>query len=344
MSTDLATRTAQDSLGLGFSASASADQMKAALEWCKIVTSSGIVPKGYAGKPNDLFVAACFGARHGIDPLESANSIAVINGRPTMWGDMVLALVNRSSEFESIAERDPAECESKGEGRCEVKRKGREPIVRTFSVAQAQKAGLWTKDSPWKYYPGRMLQMRARSYALRDCFPDVLKGLRIRELETEDTRDVEVTVVEGPHRAEPLKPGDADRLLQGVGVSATPSASAPTRASASGTPPAAESNGSAKVRGILIQVGMKTGEKNGKPWKRHWVKLDNDWLGSTFSDTIGAELQALDKKQIEITYSVKGDFNTIESVSEVKAPSEHHDGSDGSVPASMFDDEAGTQG
>ena len=41
----------------------------------------------------------------------------------------------------------------------------------------AKRAGLWTKAGPWQTYPRRMLQMRARSFALRDAFPDVLKGL-----------------------------------------------------------------------------------------------------------------------------------------------------------------------
>jgi hypothetical protein len=46
-----------------------------------------------------------------------------------------------------------------------------------FSVVDAKRAGLFTKAGPWQTYPRRMLQMRARSFALRDAFPNVLKGL-----------------------------------------------------------------------------------------------------------------------------------------------------------------------
>jgi hypothetical protein len=46
-----------------------------------------------------------------------------------------------------------------------------------FSVADAKRAGLWGKSGPWTQYPRRMLQLRARGFALRDAFPDVLKGL-----------------------------------------------------------------------------------------------------------------------------------------------------------------------
>ncbi len=41
----------------------------------------------------------------------------------------------------------------------------------------AKRAGLWGKGGPWTAYPKRMLQMRARGFALRDAFPDVLKGM-----------------------------------------------------------------------------------------------------------------------------------------------------------------------
>jgi len=61
---------------------------------------------------------------------------------------------------------------------CEAKRKGYPTAtVVQFSVADAKRAGLWGKAGPWTQYPRRMLQLRARGFALRDGFPDVLKGL-----------------------------------------------------------------------------------------------------------------------------------------------------------------------
>jgi hypothetical protein len=58
-----------------------------------------------------------------------------------------------------------------------AKRKNRKPVVAKFSVEDAKRAGLWGKQGPWSAYPKRMMQMRARGFALRDAFPDVLKGL-----------------------------------------------------------------------------------------------------------------------------------------------------------------------
>ena len=44
-------------------------------------------------------------------------------------------------------------------------------------MADAKRAGLAGKSGPWTQYPRRMLQMRARGFALRDAFPDLLRGL-----------------------------------------------------------------------------------------------------------------------------------------------------------------------
>jgi hypothetical protein len=60
---------------------------------------------------------------------------------------------------------------------CVAKRKNRTEVISKYSVEDAKRAGLWNKQGPWTQYPKRMLQMRARGFALRDAFPDVLKGL-----------------------------------------------------------------------------------------------------------------------------------------------------------------------
>jgi hypothetical protein len=60
-------------------------------------------------------------------------------------------------------------------------RRGQPPERRTFSVADAKRAKLWFKAGPWTTYPDRMLQMRARGFAIRDTFPDALRGVIIAE-------------------------------------------------------------------------------------------------------------------------------------------------------------------
>ena len=54
-----------------------------------------------------------------------------------------------------------------------------------FDLNKAKKAGLLGKAGVWTQYPERMMQLRARAFALRNRFPDALKGIKSRE-EVED--------------------------------------------------------------------------------------------------------------------------------------------------------------
>jgi hypothetical protein len=117
------------------------------------------------------------GSEVGLSPMQSLQSIAVINGRPTIWGDAALALVQSSPVCEYVREY------TEGDGEqlvavCEAKRRGYPtPTTVRFSVADAKKAGLWGKAGPWQNYPARMLTLRARGFALRNAFADALRGL-----------------------------------------------------------------------------------------------------------------------------------------------------------------------
>ena len=67
-------------------------------------------------------------------------------------------------------------------------------MVKTFSYEDAKRAGLWGKQGPWTQYPQRMAQMRARSWAVRDAFPDLLRGISVYE-EQQDCIEKTVTPV-----------------------------------------------------------------------------------------------------------------------------------------------------
>jgi hypothetical protein len=146
---------------------------------------SGMVPKDYIGKPDAICIAVQMGSELGLAPMQAVQNIAVINGRPAIWGDALPALCRASPVCRSIREWH----EGDGDAAiyyCEAVRKDDPTPVRgKFSVDNAKKAGLWGK-SIWGQYPERMLQMRARGFALRDAFPDVLKGL----MTVEEARDI----------------------------------------------------------------------------------------------------------------------------------------------------------
>lgn len=166
-------------------------------EFVKTIADAGMCPKNHCGadgKPNlaSMKAAIIFGDTLGVGPLASLRNVSVINGMPCVWGDLALSLVKVHPQFVDVIEE-----EIEGGWRCTVKRRGKKDVVRSFTVAEAKKAGLWEaqnvsdnrrKYSPWVKYPSRMLQMRARGFALRDQFPDAFSGVGI----TEEYIDIEV--------------------------------------------------------------------------------------------------------------------------------------------------------
>ncbi|WP_219061048.1 recombinase RecT [Pseudomonas sp. UMAB-08] len=175
-----------------------------ALRFADILATSTIVPKDFIGNPGNILVAVQWGMELGLQPMQAMQSIAVINGRPSLWGDAVIALVRSSPLCEYVTETDDGETAT-----CTVKRRGDDETFRTFSMNDAKLAGLLDKAGPWKQYPKRMRQMRARSFALRDVFPDVLRGMAVAE----EQQDMEVDITPGADKSskaakasEPKKP------------------------------------------------------------------------------------------------------------------------------------------
>lgn len=151
--------------------------MGEAVQFSEMLASSSMIPKQYQGKPNDVLVCVQWGYEMGLAPMQALQNIAVINGKPSVYGDAALALVQNSPVCEDIEESIEDEGTPNPVAVCVAKRKNRKPVTARFSVEDAKRANLWGKQGPWTQYPKRMLQMRARGFALRDAFPDVLKGL-----------------------------------------------------------------------------------------------------------------------------------------------------------------------
>lgn len=178
------------------------------------LSKSELVPKDMIGKPANILIALMFGNELGLSPAQTLTSVFVVNGRPTLFGDAVMGKIKASDVYESSKDEFD---EKTMTATFSVKRKGEDWLVRSFSKVDAEKAGLWGKAGPWSSYPKRMLFQRARAFAARDAFPDILRGLRITE-EERDIIDVTASVsesVEMPRRASeamavaPAVPGTA---------------------------------------------------------------------------------------------------------------------------------------
>lgn len=151
--------------------------------FAQIALDSKWVPSDMTTVP-DAFMAIQYGAELGLSPMVSLKQIAIINGRPSVWGDVMLALCHYSGLFdeEAFEEWYSGTCPNDDfTAHCRVKRKGAaKPRESSFSVADAKRAKLWAKKT-YQEYPQRMLLYRARAFTLRDAFTDVLQGLYSKE-------------------------------------------------------------------------------------------------------------------------------------------------------------------
>lgn len=180
--------------------------MDQAMRLADMLANSGMVPKQYINNPQGTLVAMMMGNEIGLNPLQSLQNIAVINGKPSIYADALLALVQNHPKFGGHEEAFDDQTMT---AYCTVWRKGDEKKhTVSFSQADAAQAGLWDKAGPWKQYPKRMLMWRARGFALRDKFADALGGL----ITVEEARDIPEQDMgmaqryEAPKQQEPARP------------------------------------------------------------------------------------------------------------------------------------------
>ncbi len=162
--------------------------MTEAMGLAKLLANSDFVPKDFKGKPGNCFLAMQMGAELGVPPLQALQNIAIINGRPSIWGDLALAVVQANPDYEDHKEFFTGNpFDDNFTAVFQIKRKGSGWHETKFSVADAKVAKLWGKrgnngqDTPWITNPKRMLQMRSRGFGLRDKFADALKGMKLAE-------------------------------------------------------------------------------------------------------------------------------------------------------------------
>jgi hypothetical protein len=188
-------------VGQGFALALNPRSAEDAMKCADWMAKSSLVPKAYAGKPADIVIAAAMGARLGLDPFSALAGISVINGRPALWGDSMLAVCQQRPDWGGMT----VEWSGEGDARTcvvTVRRKGVPDYPGRFGVADAKQAGLWGKQGPWQQYPERMMEVRARAFALRGQYADALAGFHAREeLDDGMLREAEGTVVADPQPA-----------------------------------------------------------------------------------------------------------------------------------------------
>jgi len=165
-----------------------------------ILAESDMVPSDCVGKPGNVFGKLALGMEIGLSFTQSLTNVAVIEGKPSIYGDAGLALIHASGKLESIEEKFVGTFgHDDYKAVCTMKRKGGSVFTNEFSVFDAKTIGKWNKpvgkyNAPgvWMRFPKRMLKWRARWQSMRDGFGDVLNGMGIVE-EVRDSVDLEET-------------------------------------------------------------------------------------------------------------------------------------------------------
>ena len=151
------------------------------------IANTLFVPTAFRGKPEAVFAAILYGDELGLGPMQSLNSIHVIEGKPSMSPELMRALVARAGH------------------RLDVKLASNEKVILwgkradndseatvEWSMKDAQQAGLAGRGA-WKTYPRAMLLARATSEICRQIFSDCIMGLSYTPEEASSIAGVEWT-------------------------------------------------------------------------------------------------------------------------------------------------------
>lgn len=137
------------------------------------LAKSTLIPAAMRANMPNVLVTIMTGQELGIAPMAALRSVHVIEGKPVLAADAMVAVVlgsGKANYFTCIEESDTSVT-------YETHRKGDpKPRRRTWTIEQAKKAALHLKDN-WRGYPRDMLAARAKSGLARDVYPDVLAGV-----------------------------------------------------------------------------------------------------------------------------------------------------------------------
>jgi hypothetical protein len=139
-------------------------------EQAQVMMKSGFLPPSIRTAEQCVAIFLT-GKELGIGFMEAIRSINVIQGKPTVSPQLMLALANRTGELQD-QEIDSTDKRAI----IKITRKGRKPHTAEFGVKEATDLGLMAKDN-YKKQAKTMFVWRALAAALRVTFPDVLLGL-----------------------------------------------------------------------------------------------------------------------------------------------------------------------
>jgi len=292
-----------------------------------VLIKSGFLPQAIK-TPAQAVAIMLTGRELGIPTMQALRQINVIQGKPTMAAELMLALAyQRIPGFRyAVVKSTAQECV------CQFERPGHKPYQHTFTMQDADALGLAGKQN-WHTQPATMLRWRCISSGLRLVAPDAIAGVYTPE---ELMPDAKVN----------FDTGAVERIPEPLSASvATPvPAMPPAKAEpdAAHIPPAPPVNGSVTVEVVLGEVKEKKGKSAKGPWTRTYAQADDGEYYSTFDTKLGQFMHDLQGGEALLTYVIeqtpKGESRKVIAVRPVAEPELPPDpdasgstGSDGTV-------------
>lgn len=135
--------------------------------------------------PYEAAMKVMRGHELGLPPVASMENLFVVNGKTGMGAALIGTLIKKSSKYNyRVTEHDDQHCA------VVFFEDGEEIGTSTFSMQDAERAGLVKPRSPWTTYPRNMLLARALSNGARWYCPDVFQGSVYTD---EELRSVQVS-------------------------------------------------------------------------------------------------------------------------------------------------------
>lgn len=196
----LAVREERGALATGFASSVQLRGIEDVIRLSRMLAEAhGFVPGHLAGKAPAIAAAILTGVELGLGAMEAMRSIHIVNGKPQLSADLMLARAIRAGIRVTWLRSDEKMAHAK------LERVGFTPHEETFSIEDAKRAEL-LKNPTWSKYPKAMLRARCISAAMRAFAPDVLgSGVYVEgEIDEPDggPRPVVAEVVENSRRRE----------------------------------------------------------------------------------------------------------------------------------------------
>jgi hypothetical protein len=171
-----------------------------ATELAERLSKSALLPKAMQGKMPDVLVTILAGQEMGLSPMASLRNFHVIEGKPVLSADGMVALVlgsGKAAYFDRVEETETSVT-------YETLRVGsQKPRRCTWTLAMAKAAALQVKDN-WRLYPRAMLAARAKAELARDVYPDVIAGCYTEDEAQDWTADaIDAEIVSETPVAEP---------------------------------------------------------------------------------------------------------------------------------------------